>query len=596
VYWGLNEVKKQSLLRNKAFIIAIPILLVSVIVVIALLRSNSSNGDDLSEVASDLVMKDEENSSSEKDSDGKDSDGEDSDVRDSDGEDIDGKDSNGKNIDEKEENNNLKGESKVDLVINVEPNKASTFNGGRFEGWGTSLCWWANRIGYSDVLAEKAATLFYDQEQGLGLNIGRYNIGGGDDPSHNHILRTDSEVPGYLYWNEESQSYEYDWDADYNQRNVVSKILEVNKDAIIEGFSNSPPYFMTYSGCSSGSSGGWGDNLRNDQFEEFAAYLADVALNLKEKHGISFQSISPMNEPYTNYWHAHSNKQEGCHFSQGESQSRILIELRKALDSRGLDDIIIAGTDETSIDTQIDSFKALSPEAKEVVDRIDTHTYGGSNRAGLKALAENSGKNLWMSEVDGGHTTGENAGEMGAALWLAQRIIDDMNGLMPSAWILWQVIDSHISKDGYNGNRDTGMVNISGGYWGTAVANHDTESIILTRKYYGFGQFTRYIRPGFTIIASSASSLAAYDRDNNRLVIVAINTSASEKVYDFDLSGFDSIGEKVEVIRTSGNSRTGENWKELDPLDTYERGFLATLKENSITTFILDKVIYSENN
>ena len=68
------------------------------------------------------------------------------------------------------------------------------------------------------------------------------------------------------------------------------------------------------------------------------------------------------------------------------------------VESRGID-IIISGTDETSIDTQITSYNALSDEAKNVISRIDTHSYSGSNREGLKELAESEGKNLWMSEV-----------------------------------------------------------------------------------------------------------------------------------------------------------------------------------------------------
>lgn len=75
--------------------------------------------------------------------------------------------------------------------------RCSPFNGGKFEGWGTSFCWWPNRIGYLDELSEQAAKLFFDPKEGLGLNIIRYNIGGGDDPTHHHITRTDSMVPGY---------------------------------------------------------------------------------------------------------------------------------------------------------------------------------------------------------------------------------------------------------------------------------------------------------------------------------------------------------------------------------------------------------------
>ena len=44
-----------------------------------------------------------------------------------------------------------------------------------------------------------------------------------------------------------------------------------------------------------------------------------------------------MNEPYTNYWGANSNKQEGCHFDQGESQSRIIVALNNALKEKGID-------------------------------------------------------------------------------------------------------------------------------------------------------------------------------------------------------------------------------------------------------------------
>lgn len=121
------------------------------------------------------------------------------------------KDSNNKN--EKtpesvpmEERNIVKPEDvNIDTTISVSPLNASVMNGGKFEGWGTSLCWWANRVGYSDKLAQLTADLFFG-EDGLRLNIMRYNIGGGDDPEHNHITRTDSEVPGWLYWNEKSRN------------------------------------------------------------------------------------------------------------------------------------------------------------------------------------------------------------------------------------------------------------------------------------------------------------------------------------------------------------------------------------------------------
>ena len=138
-------------------------------------------------------------------------------------------------------------------TVHISFKNASTTNNGIFEGWGTSLCWWAHRIGYSDVLTGKSADLFFG-ENGLNLNIMRYNIGGGDDPTHTHIKRTDSKVPGWLKYDKDKDEYIYDYNADRNQLNVLKAAYKkAGKDAFVEVFSNSPPYFMTKSGCSSGN-------------------------------------------------------------------------------------------------------------------------------------------------------------------------------------------------------------------------------------------------------------------------------------------------------------------------------------------------------
>ena len=469
-------------------------------------------------------------------------------------------------------------------VVTVSPLNTYEINDGIFEGWGTSLCWWANRLGYSDTLAKQSADLFFS-EDGLHMNIVRFNIGGGDNPSHKHITRTDSNMPGYTKYN--NGSVTYDWTADYNQRNVLRKaVAAYGDDLIIEMFSNSPPYYMTKSGCSSGGTDPNKNNLKDDQYEAFATYLAEVCYHYKNEWGFDIQSIDAMNEPYTNFWGANSPKQEGCHFDQGESESKIIVELQKAMSSRGMSDVIISGTDETSIDTQISSYNKLSGDAKKALGRIDTHTYGGSNRGGLKDTAISAGKNLWMSEVDGGSVAGSNAGEMGAGLWLADRIVADCNGLNCSAWILWQAIDNHISSVGYNGNKDKGMVNTSGGYWGLAVADHDNNKIILTKKYYTFGQFSRYIRPGMTMLKTSGNCMAAYDAKGGQLVIVAVNDKGSAQDFTYDLTGFSSTGSYAKCIRTSNS----ENWKDIGNAAVSGGRLNVSLAANSVTTFIISDV------
>lgn len=479
-------------------------------------------------------------------------------------------------------------EAKAAESLVISPYNTYQINDGKFEGWGTSLCWWANRVGYSDSLSEQTAELFFG-DSGLRMNIARYNIGGGDDPSHTHITRTDSDIPGYTKYS--NGQVTYDWNADSRQRNVLMKSIAACKDGlIVEMFSNSPPYYMTKSGCSSGNTDGGKNNLKDDCYDDFAEYFATVCEHFQKVWGVDIQSVTPMNEPYTNFWYAGSPKQEGCHFDIGNSESTILTELDKAMNRHGLGDIIISASDETSIDTAINAYNALSADAKKVVGRIDTHTYGGSKRSQLKDLALKNNVNLWMSEVDGGSTAGKDNGQMGAALWLAERMAIDLNGMNPSAWILWQAIDNHICAAGFNGKKDSGMPDINTGFWGLAVADHDNNNIILTKKYYAFGQFSRFIRPGFTMLNVSGNNVAAYDEENDQLVIVCVNTSGNNRDVDFDLSQFDSMGSKVRAIRTSGNVQSGENWKELSPISAGGSGFSATLLANSVTTYIIDDV------
>ena len=491
--------------------------------------------------------------------------------------------------------------NRMPTVVKLDPTKGSPFNDGVFEGWGTSLCWWANRIGYSDKLTDAAVDAFFDQTKGLKLNIVRYNIGGGDDPSHHHITRSDSNMPGFAQPVRDNDGafkvddngiikFQYDWERDKNQMNVLTKLYKRNPDALVEVFSNSPPYFMTWSGCSSGGSGEYKDNnLKPEYVPVFAEFLADVVKHMREDLHFKLNSIAPFNEPSSGYWGAYSNKQEGCDIKDNRLKSRVITELEKALRNRGVrDDILMTVADETSIDLSINTYKALSPEAKKVVERINTHSYGGSRRAEIQALAKAEKKHLWMSEADGANTLGgDAAGDMGNSLWFANHIITDMNGMMPSAWVIWQIIDRHHSN--YN-NMERNNTSLRGAYWGMGIFDHIDEKLLLGKRYYAFGQFTRYIRPGDRIIASSPSTLAAWNRESGKIVVVAVNSSANECPMTFDLSAFPQItANSAKVIRTSGPVNAGENWNEDIPAaPLQDKKLEVQLAPFSITTFVIE--------
>ncbi len=187
----------------------------------------------------------------------------------------------------------------------------------------------------------------------------------------------------------------------------------------------------------------------------------------------------------------------------------------------------------------------------------------------------------WMCEVDGPWD----------GLQLAERIIADMNGMQPSAWVTWNIIDFY---------RDSGFVDPVGNrpeagsrldeaapLWGFGMADFDSEKLHLANKYYFFGQFTRYIRPGDTVIASSDSSLAAYNQDSGDVKIVVVNPSGRDRDYIFDMSEFAGLSARVRVIRTD-NLPGGERWKEIHGAARMEGQRLTfTAKDETVTTCVI---------
>ena len=88
--------------------------------------------------------------------------------------------------------------AEADAVLT--PNPAVT--GPAFDGWGTSLVWMANATGDypAELRTDLIDTVFGDE--GLNLNIARYNIGGGNASDVADYLRPGGAVPGW--WNAEA--------------------------------------------------------------------------------------------------------------------------------------------------------------------------------------------------------------------------------------------------------------------------------------------------------------------------------------------------------------------------------------------------------
>lgn len=436
-----------------------------------------------------------------------------------------------------------------------------------FEGWGTSLAWWANDLGgwKDQAKVDEVMDLIFDPAKGLGLNIVRYNIGGEENPEMN-ALRPGGDVPGF-----QPEPGKWDWEADAGQRSVMQGAIKRGVN-ITEAFSNSPPYWMTISGSVTGAEDG-GNNLREDQYDAFADYLTEVVKHYRDTWGITFRTLDPLNEPSADWWKK-GNQQEGSHFST-EKQAEIIKKTAASLKNKGLDGTVISAADDNSIDETVFNFSLYDQDTFDAVQQMNTHSYNGSKMEELRALADKLGKKLWMSEYGTGGSEPHNHEDMTSVQELADRIMFDLKIMQPSAWVYWQAVED----EGANNN------------WGFIHANFNgDEQYELTKQYYGMAQFTKYIRPGAVIIPTDEGrTLAAYDAKAQRLVLVIRNELSAENKA-FDLTGWDVAKTgSAQVYQTSPEL----NMQKLEDIPVYTNGIEVPTADNSITTVVLEGVLPS---
>ena len=427
-----------------------------------------------------------------------------------------------------------------------------------FEGWGTSLCWWAVKAGaWSETNRSSLIGAIADPDTGLGYTIFRYNIGGGDQPGHNHLTKGDGggKVPGY----KPTEKGDYDWTADPYQRAIALELAKRVKDPIFEAFSNSPPWWMTKSGCVSGSSDG-SDNLKEDYFDDFADYLSEVALHFKTEWGLTFRTVEPFNEPSAGWWKSNGG-QEGCGFKN--NQSKMIVELGKALKKKGLfPETSVSAADETSIKQAHDQLGNYTAEALSYLGQVNTHSYSdGSYRKQLFNRAFGLNKRLWQSE------TGplSKSGDEHIALWMANVIIQDLRDMHAEAWIDWQIGDPAEN-------------------WRSLALNHSKQTFTPNARYYMHAAFSRYIRPGSRIIDSDNGNTLAALRPDGALVLIVRNSGSSDVKYSFDLGEFVKIGTSAKVVRFE----LPGSLKAQDDIAVSGKALSMTAKANTITTMVID--------
>jgi O-glycosyl hydrolase len=445
--------------------------------------------------------------------------------------------------------------------VTVRPDP--TYQQEPFQGWGTSLVWFANATGgYPDEIRNQLAELLFGAD-GLNLNIARYNIGGGNAPDVPEYLRAGAAVPGWWkapagttrtdtdWWKPGDPRF-FDAAADPRQRWWVDRIK--SKVTRWESFSNSPPWFQTVSGYVSGGFDPNADQLREDRITDFAAYMAQATAELERAHGIRFATVDPFNEPNTSYWRTTlgpdgnptGGRQEGAHMGPA-LQAKVVPAMADALRANRLK-AVVSAPDETNPGIFADDWAGYPAAVRDRVGQLNVHTYGTARRTSARDIAKGSHKPLWMSEVDGHWGTGQNFTSMDPGLGMAERVIDDLRELEPRAWLLWQAIED------YN-NMKPGAESPEGMNWGVIqipfnCGAQDTLATCPARvntKFHTLRNFTHHIKPGDRLVKVNTTTDVAAVRNTELKSLVHLNKSDQAQSVTLDLSAFGTVRQNATV-------------------------------------------------
>lgn len=492
----------------------------------------------------------------------------------------------------------------------IEPSKIVRIgsNPQVWEGWGTSLAWWAHAVGkgsweefWSDLLFttnDKITSIGFNSRNdavrlaapkprilpGLGLDIVRYNIGGtgrpGDvkdvtewdplgknppkplpaskRPIRSHKTYGDAQkrfdiwaANGFVgpwfkgiegFWkdwsNKSPSTRSFDWNRDQSQRSVLASAVKRGVKHI-EFFSNSPMWWMKTTHSAAGG------EINVNNLQDFAEYLADVVKHAEKNWGLKIHSLSPFNEPTSEFW-VWPAGQEGCNVVAG-TQNVILGHLRRAMGSRGLSTAIVGG-DENTFRQALNSHHASLR-----FDRLNVHSYEGlspnRNIRDREEIRFNWKGNIWSSEYGDGDETGAE---------LAQTILEDIAYLKANAWIYWQVLeDGSLKRGGCNP-------------WGIACADFGqslTDQVrgrpeFVSAKYFVYAHFTRFIKRGMVILAQGSPwAVVGYSPQDKTVSVVAVNRSDLGQTFAWNAAKFRLGGETlVDRVWTEMNDQ-GQKWK-----------------------------------
>ena len=404
------------------------------------------------------------------------------------------------------------------------------------DGFGTSGCWWAQEVGtWEEPVRNQVTRWLFDQEDGIGLTLYRFNVGAGDvneakDPWRR--VETFETAPGV-----------YDWTRDAGSVTMLRMAVAAGVQEVVF-FANSPPGRMLQNGRTTGDDRGE-SNLIPGMESDFARYLLDIAQHFAEK-GIPVRHISPVNEPQWN-WKL-ENGQEGCHYTPDGvlAVGRALLE---ELAKRGNPfDASLADSGKMFDEAYtIGLYETLATDAAFAgkLPHFAAHAYWSSelDKKLLAAKLRDLGNPLplWQSEwcqMEGGSDFG-----MDPALVLARCVHEDLTILDCTSWQTWIAVTRYDYKDGLI-HADTG-----------------NQTVTDMKRLWALGNWSRFVRPGSVRVdvpeMPQGLLASAWKRPDGSLAVVVVNESQTDLLTE--LHGIGSPSEAWETSDKHNLERVGSD-------------------------------------
>lgn len=437
------------------------------------------------------------------------------------------------------------------------------------------------------------ADLLFKTNSGIGLSAWRFDLAAGFDPT---------VQAGTLWqpWRTENgfmvSSNNYDWTQQAGQRWFLSAAKARGVDQYI-AMVYSPPTNFTRNGFVYGTDGLGSSNLKPGYAAAFAQYIADVLAHFQTNsvtaEQVAFNYVMPVNEPF---WEWNDATQEGCRHANADIIADAQA-LNTALTARGLGTQIVlseAGSltslyqTQSSISTKYGSsygnyLSAFNSITNILSHCLSAHSYGTDNptnqlvsvRQTLKSqLAASPFWRYWQSEYCVLSWTRDLT--MTTALNVSRVIWADLAVANASAWHWWLSLSQADYKDGL----------LYTDYWQPG----DTETLYCSKNFWAFGQWSRFIRPGWKRVDMTSymdvfglMSAAFAAPASNAVAMVFINASATNQTIAPDATG---LGAGRAVAYWSPWITSAAPSDNLSPLLPVPPGGSCTLPTNAVMTFV----------